>query len=533
MVESGVLPEGSFQLICGSAGDLLDHLTGQDAVAFTGSASTGRMLRHSPAIMEHNVRFNQEADSLNYSMLGPDAAPGSEEFDLFVKEVAKEMTVKAGQKCTAIRRTFVPEGMVDDVVAALRKRLQGVKVGDPSVEGVRMGPLAGKGQVREVSRSVEQLRGGTEVAYGGFDEFEVVGADPEKGAFFPAMLLYDDRPFEKTQPHDVEAFGPVNTVMPYQSLDEAIELAKLGKGSLVGSLFTADDRVARQVTLGTAAYHGRLMLVNRDSAKESTGHGSPLPHLVHGGPGRAGGGEEMGGVRGVLHYMQRTALQGSPATLTHVTNEWMAGGAKTTDRVHPFRKYFEELAIGETLVTHRRTVSEADIVNFAGISGDFFYAHMDDIAARDSIFERRVAHGYFVISAAAGLFVDPAPGPVLANYGLENLRFVKPVYVGDTIQVRLTCKQKTAKEDREGQIPQGVVAWDVEVSNQNGEAVALYTILTLVRRKAGQGLGTGGNGTSAATSDAERALRAEGPPAATEPSVLARTQPGDAPARVS
>ena len=532
MVESGILPEGSLQLICGSAGDLLDHLAGQDAVAFTGSASTGRMLRQTPAIMEHNVRFNQEADSLNYSMLGPDAAPGSDEFDLFIKEVAKEMTVKAGQKCTAIRRTFVPEGMVDDVVSALRKRLQGVKVGDPSVEGVRMGPLAGKGQVREVARSVEQLRGGTELAYGGFDQFEVVGADPEKGAFFPAMLLYDDRPFEKTQPHDIEAFGPVNTVMPYRSLDEAIELAKLGKGSLVGSLFTADDQLARAVALGTAAYHGRLMLVNRHSAKESTGHGSPLPHLVHGGPGRAGGGEEMGGVRGVLHYMQRTALQGSPATLTRVTNEWMAGGAKTTDRVHPFRKYFEELEIGETLLTHRRTVSEADIVNFAGISGDFFYAHMDDIAARESIFERRVAHGYFVISAAAGLFVDPAPGPVLANYGLENLRFVKPVYVGDTIQVRLTCKQKTAKEDREGQIPQGVVAWDVEVTNQNGEAVALYTILTLVRRKGDPAVDAGGNG-AAATSDAERALRSEAPAAATEPSVLARTQPGDAPARVS
>jgi oxepin-CoA hydrolase/3-oxo-5,6-dehydrosuberyl-CoA semialdehyde dehydrogenase len=528
MVESGILPDGSFQLICGSAGDLLDHLDCQDAVAFTGSATTGRMLRATPSITEHNVRFNQEADSLNYSMLGPDAAPGSEEFDLFVKEVVREMTVKAGQKCTAIRRTLVPEFMVDDVVDALRKRLAGVKIGDPTVEGVRMGPLAGKAQVREVQRSVDALRGAAELVHGGFDSFEVIGADREKGAFFPTMLLYDDRPFERTEPHDVEAFGPVNTVMPYRTVDEAIELAKLGRGSLVGSLFTADDSVARDVALGTAAWHGRLMLVNRHSAKESTGHGSPLPHLVHGGPGRAGGGEEMGGVRGVLHYMQRTALQGSPETLAQVTREWSKGAAQRGDRVHPFRKYFEELEIGETLVTHRRTITESDVVNFAGISGDFFYAHMDDIAAKESIFERRVAHGYFVISAAAGLFVDPAPGPVLANYGLENLRFVKPVYIGDTIQVRLACKQKTAKEDREGQIPQGVVAWDVEVTNQDGEAVALYTILTLVRRK-----GTPGASPDGATSDAERSLAAEAPPGASAPAVMARTQPGDAPARVS
>jgi oxepin-CoA hydrolase/3-oxo-5,6-dehydrosuberyl-CoA semialdehyde dehydrogenase len=338
------------------------------------------------------------------------------------------------------------------------------------------------------------------------------------------MLLHDDRPFERTQPHDIEAFGPVNTVMPYGSVEEAIALARLGKGSLVGSLFTADDAVAREVTLGTAAYHGRLMLVNRHSAAESTGHGSPLPHLVHGGPGRAGGGEEMGGVRGVLHYMQRTALQGSPTTLARVTNEWSRGAAARTDRVHPFRKYFEELAIGETLVTHRRTVTEADVVNFAGISGDYFYAHVDDIAARDSIFERRVAHGYFVLSAAAGLFVDPAPGPVLANYGLEGLRFVKPVYIGDTIRARLTCKQKTAKEDREGQVPQGVVAWDVEVTNQDDEPVAVYTILTLVRRR---------GGAEPPSSAAEGALAAEAPPAVAPASGVARTQPGDAPVRVS
>ena len=526
VVESNILPAGSFQLVCGSAGDLLDHLTGQDTLAFTGSASTARQLRASPAILEHNVRFNQEADSLNFSMLGPDAVAGSEEFDLFVKEVAKEMTVKAGQKCTAIRRTLVPAALVDDVSKALGKRLAGVKVGNPSLEGVRMGPLAGLGQRREVLMNTERLRSATELLYGGADSLDVVGADPVKGAFFPATLLYTDRPFEHTEPHDIEAFGPVNTVMPYDSLDEAIELAKLGKGSLVGSLFTARDDVAREVALGTAAYHGRLMIVNRHSAKESTGHGSPLPHLVHGGPGRAGGGEEMGGVRGVLHYMQRTALQGAPQTLTAVTHEWSKGAAERLDRVHPFRKYFEELEIGETLVTHRRTVTESDVVNFAGISGDFFYAHMDDVAARESLFERRVAHGYFVLSAAAGLFVDPAPGPVLANYGLEALRFVKPVYIGDTIHARLTCKQKTIKEDREGQIPQGVVHWDVEVRNQDDEPVAVYTILTLVRQR---------RGLDFASSDAqlERSLASEAPAEVTPTTRLARTEPGSAPVRVS
>ncbi len=526
MVESKLLPAGTFQLICGSAGDLLDHLGCQDSVAFTGSAATGLMLKSGKAVLEHSVRFNQEADSLNYSMLGPDAVPGTDEFDLFIKEVAKEMTVKAGQKCTAIRRTFVPEALVSDVVTAMKKRLAGVKVGDPSVEGVRMGPLAGRGQVREVEKSVERLRKATELVFGGPGTLDVVGADPDKGAFFPTMLLYNDRPFDRSEPHDVEAFGPVNTIMPYKSVDDAIALARLGKGSLVGSLFTSRDEVARQVALGTAAYHGRLMLVNRHSAKESTGHGSPLPHLVHGGPGRAGGGEEMGGVRGVLHYMQRTAIQGSPQTVAAVTREWSKGATERTDRIHPFRKYFEELEIGETLNTHRRTVTESDVVSFAGISGDFFYAHMDDIAARESLFEKRVAHGYFVLSAAAGLFVDPAPGPVLANYGLEGLRFVKPVYIGDTIQVRLTCKQKTAKEDREGQIPQGVVHWDVEVTNQHQEPVAVYTILTLVKRRSASGSAPTG-------AEVESALAGEAPEFVTPAERMARTEPGSAPVRVS
>ena len=483
MIEADIFPRGAIQLLSGSAGDLLDHLDSQCAVAFTGSASTGKMLKTSRAIVDHSVRFNMEADSLNYSMLGPDARAGSPEFDLFIKEVAREMTVKAGQKCTAIRRTLVPAAAVEEVMRALTKRLDAITLGDPAVESVRMGPLAGRDQVREVRKSVDAIARSAELVYGNLNDFPVVGADRTRGAFFPTLLFYAKEPLAAHEPHDVEAFGPVNTVMPYHDVNEAIELAKKGKGSLVGSLFTADDRVARDVVLGTAAYHGRLMVVNRDSAKESTGHGSPLPHLVHGGPGRAGGGEEMGGVRGVLHYMQRTAVQGSPTTLMHVTGEYTPGAERSYDRVHPFRKYFEELEIGDALVTARRTVTEADIVNFAGISGDFFYAHMDDIAARDSLFERRVAHGYFVLSAAAGLFVDPAPGPVLANYGLETLRFVKPVYPGDTIQATLTVKQKTAKEKKPDQVAQGVVAWDVEVKNQNDEAVAVYTILTLVRRR--------------------------------------------------
>jgi oxepin-CoA hydrolase/3-oxo-5,6-dehydrosuberyl-CoA semialdehyde dehydrogenase len=488
MIESGICPPGAIQLVCGSAGDLVDHLDCQCAVAFTGSADTGRMLKSSRSIIENSVRFNQEADSLNFSMLAPDAAPGTDEFDLFVKEVIKEMTAKAGQKCTAIRRTFVPESMVEDVMRALSKRLQTTKIGDPSVEGVRMGPLAGRTQVKEVRHNVDQIASDAQLVFGNPDHVDVVGADATRGAFFPTLLFYSDKPFTKSAPHNVEAFGPVNTVMPYRTIEDAVELAKRGRGSLVGSVFTANDETARQVVLGTAAFHGRVMLINRHSAKESTGHGSPLPHLVHGGPGRAGGGEEMGGVRGVLHFMQRTAVQGSPTTLARVFDQYMTGAERKTSNVHPFRKHFEELEIGDTLVTAKRTVTDADVENFAEISGDHFYAHKDGLAAQ-SIFERKVAHGYFVLSAAAGLFVDPAPGPVLANYGLESLRFTKPVYPGDTIQAKLTCKQKTAKETplptagAGAGIPQGVVAWDVEVTNQNEEIVATYTILTLVRMR--------------------------------------------------
>lgn len=483
MIESGILPEGALQLIVGSTGDLLDHVSSQDVVTFTGGATTGRKLKAGKAIVENSVRFNQEADSLNFSMLGPESGPGTDEFELFIREVVREMTTKTGQKCTAIRRTIVHDSMTGDVIDALSKRLASVKVGDPQVEGIRMGPLVGKSQVDDVRHNVDCIRMETELVFGGdFDNFEVTG-DKSKGAFFPTTLFYSDKPFDAGAPHTIEAFGPVNTVMPYNSIEEAIELAKLGRGSLVGSVFTSSPDFACDVVLGTASHHGRIMVIDRTSAKSSTGHGSPLPGLVHGGPGRAGGGEELGGARAALHYMQRTALQGSPATITKVSNEWIKGAAQPTDRVHPFRKYFDEIQVGDTLITHRRTITETDIVNFAGISGDYFYAHMDDIAARESIFERRVAHGYFVLSAAAGLFVDPAPGPVLANYGLDNLRFVKPVYAGDTIQVRLTCKQKTAKETPPDVIPQGVVAWDVEVTNQDKEPVAVYTILTLVRRK--------------------------------------------------
>lgn len=484
IIDSGILPPGALQLICGSARGILDSITSQDVVTFTGSAQTGRMLKAHPRILSESVRFNMEADSLNCSILGPDATPDTEEFNLFIKEVAREMTVKAGQKCTAIRRTIVPESLTEDVLKALSARLAKNTIGDPSVEGVRMGPLVSKDQVQDVSEKVKELLEVCELAYGGTDNYEVVGANKTEGAFMPTTLLYCDDALNKTQPHELEAFGPVSTVMSYSNKDEAIQLARMGKGSLVGSVFTGDDLFARDVVLGSASMHGRMMVLNKDSAGESTGHGSPLPHLVHGGPGRAGGGEEMGGIRGVMHYMQRTAIQGSPTTLTAITNVYQPGAKQTEDIVHPFRKYFEDLQIGETLVTHKRTVTEGDIVNFANISGDNFYAHMDVTSLEGSIFEQRVAHGYFVISAAAGLFVDPKKGPVLANYGLDECRFTKPVYVGATIGVRLTVKEKIAQETRgEEDTPKGIVKWQVDVYDEGGETVALATILTLVQRR--------------------------------------------------
>lgn len=482
IIESKIFPEGAVQLVCGSLGDMLDHVGCEDIVTFTGSAETGKKLKETRSIVENSVRFNMEADSLNCCILAPDSKPGTEEFDIFIKEVSREMTVKAGQKCTAIRRTIVPESMVDDVAAALKKRLSEVKVGNPQVEGIRMGPLAGLEQRKEVESRIKELSSAGEILFGKNGSLEVIGGDKSKGAFISPTLLFCKDPFKKDEPHSVEAFGPVNTIMPYKGLDEAIELAKRGRGSLVGSLVTSSNDTAREIVLGVSPYHGRILILNKECAKESTGHGSPLPNLIHGGPGRAGGGEEMGGGRGVLHYMQRTAIQGSPTTVGAVCHEWIKGGDRKTDRIHPFRKYFDELQIGETLVTHRRTITEADIVNFAALSGDHFYAHTDEIAAKESLFGQRVAHGYFILAAAAGLFVDPAPGPVLANYGLEGLRFTKPVGIGDTIYVKLTCKRKTAKEKREGEVLQGVVEWDVEVLNQSEELVAVYTILTLVQR---------------------------------------------------
>ena len=484
IVQSGLLPEGAFQLICGSTGDLFDHLMEQDVVTFTGSASTGRKLKSHPNVIANSIPFNMEADSLNLSLLGETVEPDSAEFDLFIKEVAREMTVKAGQKCTAIRRAIVPAGRVEAVIAALKQRLDRYPLGDPSVDGVKMGPLVGRAQMQDVWENVNRLVSSCEILYGGAREFEIRGGDKDKGAFFPATLLYCDQPLVAAEPHAVEAFGPVSTVMPYRDIGEAILLAKKGRGSLVGSVFTGDDAEAKQIILETAAWHGRLLVINRDCAAESTGHGSPLPALVHGGPGRAGGGEELGGERAIKHYMQRTAIQGSPTTLMRLTGEYHQGATLITDKVHPFRKYFEELQIGETHESYRRTVTEADIVNFGCLTGDFFYAHFDELAAADSLFGKRVAHGYFLISAAAGMFVDPAPGPVLANYGLENLRFIEPVGIGDTIQAKIVVKQKIKKDKRPDDTrATGVVRWAVEINNQDDNTVALYDVMTLVERR--------------------------------------------------
>lgn len=483
IIASGILPEGALQLICGRTGNILDYLNEQDSVTFTGSASTGRMLKTNPAIVANSVPFNMEADSLNCSILGANAGPGTIEFDLFVKGVAQEMTSKAGQKCTAIRRAIVPQQHVEAVIEALQNRLDKTPIGDPAVEGVRMGSLVGADQVSDVWDAVKTLSQDSQIVHGGQREFEVTGADRDKGAFFPSTLLYCDKPFATDSVHSVEAFGPVSTLLPYANEEEAIALARMGRGSLVGSLVTADNDEAARIVLGTAPWHGRILVLNAACAKESTGHGSPLAPLVHGGPGRAGGGEELGGVRAIKHYMQRTAVQGSADTLMAITRQYTAGATPITTPVHPFRKTFDELQIGETLITARRTVTEADIVNFGCLSGDHFYAHFDEIAAKDSLFGKRVAHGYFVIAAAAGLFVDPGVGPVLANYGLENLRFVEPVGIGDTIQVRLTAKQKISKAKRpEEDKTTGVVVWDIEVKNQHDEAVAIYDILTLVER---------------------------------------------------
>jgi oxepin-CoA hydrolase/3-oxo-5,6-dehydrosuberyl-CoA semialdehyde dehydrogenase len=487
LLSSGLVPEGALQLVIGSTGDLLDHLNGQDVVTFTGSADTAALLRVHPNIVRHSIPFNAEADSLNCAILAPECTPDTPEFGLFIQEVAREMTVKAGQKCTAIRRAIVPRAQLDAVAQALRARLAKVVVGDPAVDGVKMGALASHAQLADVNARVAQLRHSAELVCGG--ECAVpLGAGTEHGAFFAPTLLLCNDPLHDQAVHSMEAFGPVSTLMAYDpdagGIDEAVSLAAKGQGSLVASLITRSPQLAARAIPQLAMLHGRLHILDAQAAAESTGHGSPLPQLKHGGPGRAGGGEELGGLRAVTHYLQRAAVQGSPAMLTAVTGEFVRGTPPVDTGVHPFRRHFEDLQIGESLLTHRRTVGEADLVNFGGISGDYFYMHFDDEAAKASPFGARIAHGYFVLSAAAGLFVSPAPGPVLANYGLDMLRFVKPVLIGDTIQARLTCKRKIDKNKRDAKGQgQGVVAWDVEVRNQRAELVASYDILTLVAKR--------------------------------------------------
>ena len=483
IIASKLLPEGSLQLICGSANGILDHVISQDVVTFTGSASTGKMLKAHPRIINESVPFNLEADSLNCMVLGIDVTPNMPEFEIFIKEVQREITVKAGQKCTAVRRIMVPENRIEDVQIALGKRLASTVMGDPNVEGVRMGSLASKDQVKEVRDRVEQLSKQQEIVYGSLDKMDVKGADTERGAFFSPILMLNKDPFKYTDCHSVEAFGPVSTLMPYKTTEDAIELAKMGLGSLVSSIITADAKVAREYVLGAASMHGRILVLNNECAKESTGHGSPMPMLTHGGPGRAGGGEEMGGKRGIFHYLQRVALQGSPTMVSAITGVYQNGAKQIEKDIHPFKKHFEELEIGETLITAKHSVSEADIVNFANVSGDNFYAHMDSTSLEGTIFTQRVAHGYFVLSKAAGLFVDAKKGPVMLNYGLEECRFTKPVYPGMTIGVRLTVKEKVDTEKKTPEdIAKGIVKWLVDVYDETGETVAIATILTMVKK---------------------------------------------------
>ncbi|MEE2700504.1 MAG: phenylacetic acid degradation bifunctional protein PaaZ [Bacteroidota bacterium] len=483
IVDSKILPEGSLQLICGSARGIIDHVQTGDIVTFTGSADTGKMLKAHPKLIEEAVPFNMEADSLNCSVLGEDAVPGTAEFDIFIKEVQKEMTVKAGQKCTAVRRIMVPKKLVEDVQIALGKRLSKTTIGDPAVEGVRMGSLAGNEQKIEVTEKVKQLSKSQEIVFGSLEEFEVTGADKNKGAFISPILFLNDDPFNNTDCHNIEAFGPVSTILPYKTIDQAIELAKMGKGSLVCSIITNDMKIAEQFVLGAASMHGRILVLNEACAKESTGHGSPMPLLTHGGPGRAGGGEEMGGIRGIKHYLQRTAIQGHPTTITALTKQYQVGGAQNTEGPHVFRKHFEEIEIGDTVITDKHLVTLDNIEDFAELSGDKFYAHMDENSLDGTIFTERVAHGYFIMSKAAGLFVDPAKGPVLLNYGIDECRFTKPVYPGMTVGVRFTAKEKISQEKREDDdIAKGIVKFLVDVYDDEGETVMLATILTMVRK---------------------------------------------------
>ncbi len=483
IIASQILPEGSLQLVSGLGRGILDSVDMRDVVTFTGSAATGKLLKGLPRIAEQSVSFNLEADSLNATVLGEAATPGTEEFDLFVKECVKEMTIKAGQKCTAVRRIIVPENLLDEVQTAISARLASTKMGDPAQEGVRMGALATKLQVERVRANVDLLAQSQNIVFGNPDAFELIGADAKAGSFFPPILFRNENPLHNTACHDIEAFGPVATIMPYKDLDQAIEIAKLGKGSLVSSIVTPSNQEAVDYVVGAASMHGRILVLNKDCAKESTGHGSPMPLLTHGGPGRAGGGEEMGGKRGVLHYLQRTAIQGHPTTITAITQQFQVGADMPEANPHVFRKHFEELVIGETVFTHKHTVTDADIVNFANVSGDNFYAHMDATSLEGTIFERRVAHGYFILSKAAGLFVDPKKGPVLLNYGIEEARFTKPVYPGATIGVRFTVKEKVDQEKRSPEdVAKGIVKFLVDVYDETGETVALATILTMVKK---------------------------------------------------
>lgn len=491
IIESGILPEGSLQLISGFGRGIIDHVTCQDVVTFTGSAHTGQKLKAHPRLVEESVPFNLEADSLNAMVLGMQAAPGTEEFDLFVKEVTKEITIKAGQKCTAVRRIMVPENYLEEVQKAVASRLASTKIGDPSVEGVRMGSLVSRTQVERVRAAVDQLAGSQEIVFGNMEEFEVMGADREKGAFFSPILFRNDQPFDKQAVHEIEAFGPVSTIMPYKTLDDAIELTKMGKGSLVTSIVTADDKEAREFVVEAACMNGRIMVLNKDCAKESTGHGSPMPMLTHGGPGRAGGGEEMGGKRGVLHYMQRTAIQGHPTTITEITQQYQQGAQGKIDSIHPFKKHFEELTVGDQLITESRLITPEDIDAFAALSGDNFYAHKRETNFAGTMFDEQVAHGYFIMSISAGLFVDSyVINPVLLNYGIDELRFTKPVYAGAKIHIRFTCKEKVSQDvtpkedDPKSLIQRGVVKWLVEMLDDTDQPlVGIATILTMVKKK--------------------------------------------------
>lgn len=483
IIASGILPEGSLQLIIGSARNILDTVQSQDVVTFTGSASTGRLLKAHPQIINEAVPFTMEADSLNASVLGEDAVPGTPEFDIFIKEVRNEMTVKCGQKCTAIRRIIVPENLIEDVQIALGKALDKVTVGDPRLKEVRMGALVSKDQVNEVQERIQELTRTAELVYGDFEKINLMGADAKKGAFMSPILLREDSPFSNLSVHETEAFGPVSTLMPYKNMEEAITLSQMGKGSLVSSIATNDDTIAKEYVINAASHHGRILVLNRESAKESTGHGSPLPSLVHGGPGRAGGGEEMGGVRGIKHYLQRTAVQGSPTTLTEITGIYQANAKYKEAEQHPFKYHWEDIEPGMSLKTHKRTLTDSDIINFANLTWDHFYAHTDITSLDGSIFEKRTAHGYFIIAAAAGLFVYPNKGPVAANYGLEECRFLRPLYHNDTIYVRLTCKQKVDRDVASAEHPSGIVKWFVEVFDAEDELVAVATILTMVQKK--------------------------------------------------